>query len=369
VKQHRPWFLYAMIIVVAWGVWGAWSDYPSKPDPEFPQNPVFPMTLVYVVWAFTLIPPAVFALWLIGWKLEYNLKSILFGCAAGFLGAGGQLILFPTLDLAPAYLVFPFIALSPVVTIVLALILSKERATMKGWTGIALAVVAGVLLGVPADYGQDTSKSDDAAAAKTSESKPSDSAAAKADNASPADAKKATSGDSQVPSTSEKTSWRYLWVVLALLILLAWGLQGFVISHANRSMKAESIFFYMMLTGLLLIPVALKMTDFTNYRTAINWGFKGPPLTAMIQILNSVGALLLVYTFRYGKAIIVSPLTNAGAPVVTVFIGLVMLRMAHKLVWTPGTIINCIGIGIAVVATVLMAIEGEKAATEPMAGS
>jgi hypothetical protein len=125
-------------------------------------------------------------------------------------------------------------------------------------------------------------------------------------------------------------------------------------------MKAESIFFYMMLTGLLLIPVALAMTDFTNYRTAINWGFKGPYLSAMIQLLNSVGALLLVYTFRYGKAIIVSPLTNAGAPVVTVIVALAMAKFADKLVWAPGSTINSIGIVLAVVATVLMAIEGEK---------
>jgi drug/metabolite transporter (DMT)-like permease len=308
----------------------------------------------------TLIPPAIFALWLAGWKLEYDAKSIVLGCAAGLLGAGGQLILFPTLDLAPAYLVFPFIALSPVVTIVLALLVSKERATMKGWIGIALAVVAGVLLAVPQDYGQEAAKPDEAATAKASEAKPGDAAAAKTNDVSP-DKKEAAPGGSLPQQESAKAAPQFLWVVLALLILLAWGLQGFVISHANRSMKAESIFFYMMLTGILLIPVALWMTDFTNYRTAINWGFKGPPLTAMIQILNSVGALLLVYTFRYGKAIIVSPLTNAGAPVVTVIISLTMAALAQNLAWTTGARINIAGIVAAIVATVLMAIEGEKA--------
>jgi hypothetical protein len=154
-----------------------------------------------------------------------------------------------------------------------------------------------------------------------------------------------------------KTPSRFLWVVLAVLILLAWGLQGFIISHANKTMKAESIFFYMMLTGVLLIPIALALTDFSK---PINWGFKGPPLTAMIQILNSVGALLLVYTFRYGKAIIVSPLTNAGAPVVTVILSLAVAATAGGLIWTTGAKINVVGIVLAIVATVLMAIEGEK---------
>jgi drug/metabolite transporter (DMT)-like permease len=300
VKPNRLWLIYSMLIVVTWGVWGAYINIPAD------QKPPFPATLSYVVWALTMILPAVVALKIIGWKLEYDLKSVVFGCAAGFLGAGGQLILFPTLDLAPAYLVFPFIALSPVVTIILALVLSRERATIKGWIGIALAVVAGVLLSVQSPEGQ---------------------------------------------------AKGILWVVYSLLILLCWGVQGYVISHANRGMKAESIFFYMMLTGILLIPAALAMT---NFRTAINWGFKGPYLAAMIQILNAVGALLLVYAFRYGKAIIVSPLTNAGAPVVTVIISLLTAVLAKNLEWTTVTTVNTVGIVTAIVATVLMAIEGEK---------
>ena len=254
-----------------------------------------------------MIPPALVALWIVGWKVEYDAKSIFWGCVAGFLGAGGQLILFKTLRLAPAYLVFPFIALSPVVTIAMALILSKERATIKGWIGIVLAVVAGVLLAYAPPEG--------------------------------------------------KASGGLSWVLLASLVLLAWGIQGFAISHANKSMKAESIFFYMMLTSVLLIPVALAMTDFSE---PINWGFKGPYMAAIIQILNSVGALLLVYAFRYGKAIIVSPLTNAGGPVVTVAISLLTAYLYHELVWNSAKTVNSVGIAAAIVATVLMAIEGEK---------
>ena len=53
------------------------------------------------------------------------------------------------------------------------------------------------------------------------------------------------------------------------------------------------------------------MTDFSQ---PINYGRGGPWLAAATQILNAVGALTLVYAFRYGKAIVVSPLTNAGAP-------------------------------------------------------
>jgi drug/metabolite transporter (DMT)-like permease len=114
-------------------------------------------------------------------------------------------------------------------------------------------------------------------------------------------------------------------------------------------MKAESIFFYMMVTALMLIPFALFMTDFSQ---PINWTFKGPYLAALIQILNSIGALCLVYAFRYGKAIIVSPMTNAIAPVITVIISLLIYAVVPHAV-------TVVGIVAAVIAAFLMAIEEE----------
>jgi drug/metabolite transporter (DMT)-like permease len=291
MKQNRLWFLYTIITLLAWGLWGAVIDLTAKAG--------FPETLGYVVWALTMIPPALVALGIIGWELDCDKRSVLLGCAAGFLGAGGQLILFKTLRIAPAYLVFPFIALSPLVTIVMALIISRERATFKGWIGILLALAAGVLL-------------------------------------------------SYTPAEGNGNAG-LMWIFLALLVFLAWGIQGFVISHANKTMKAESIFFFMMLTGILLIPIALGMTDFDK---PINWGFKGPYLAALIQVLNAVGALLLVYAFRYGKAIIVSPLINAGAPVITIILSLCVYRRVPNA-------INAAGMIVAVLATVLMALEEE----------
>jgi drug/metabolite transporter (DMT)-like permease len=252
------------------------------------------------VWALTMILPALVALHIAGWKLDHDLRSILLGCTVGFLGAGGQLILFKTLRFAPAYLVFPLIALSPVVTILLALVLSRERATIRGWSGILLALVAGVLL-------------------------------------------------AYTPPGSDKSA-SAIWFFSAMLVFLAWGIQGFVISHANKTMRSESIFFYMMLTGCLLIPIALGMTNFDE---PINWGFQGPYLAAIIQILNAVGALLLVYSFRYGKAIIVAPMINAGAPVITIILSLLIYQ-------TFPNLINAAGMIAAVAATLLMALEEAK---------
>jgi drug/metabolite transporter (DMT)-like permease len=288
----RPWLIYAIITTTFWGVWGALIEIPEKAG--------FPATLGYSVWALTMIPPALIVLGLVKWKLEYDGRSILLGSIIGFLGAGGQLILFQALRSGPAYLVFPFISLSPVITIVLSYFFLKERASIRGWIGIGLA-----LLAIPLLSYQD----------------PGDTVAR-----------------------------GYIWIILSLLVFLAWGLQAYVMKFANQTMKAESIFFYMMITGLLLIPFAIWMTDFNQ---EINWGFTGPWLTAMIQILNAIGALCLVFAFRYGKAMIVSPLTNAIAPVITIVISLVIyMVIPHPLIIT--------GMIMALISIFLMAIEDEE---------
>lgn len=291
--KSRLWLVFALITTSFWGLWGAIIELPEKAG--------FPATLGYTVWALTMILPALVALKIINWKLEYDSRSIFLGAVIGLLGAGGQLILFQALRMGPAYLVFPFISLSPVITILLSYWFLKERASRRGWFGIVLALLAIPLL---------------------SYQPPRNTAAA-----------------------------GYLWIILSLLVFLAWGIQAYVMKFANRTMKAESIFFYMMLTGLMLIPFALLMTDFTQ---PINWGFKGPYLAAMIQILNSIGALCLVYAFRYGKAIIVSPLTNAGAPVLTIIISLIIYQVIPHDITISGMV-------VAVIAAFLMAIEPEKA--------
>lgn len=294
--KNRLWLIYSLVTTAFWGVWGALIEIPEKAG--------FPATLSYAVWALTMIPPAVVALKVVGWKLERDRRSVVLGLLIGLLGAGGQVVLFQALRTGPAYLIFPVISLSPVVTILMSWLLLKERASRRGWAGIFAALAAIPLL----SYSGNRQEADGA-----------------------------------------------LWFVLALLVFFAWGVQAWAMKFANETMKAESIFFYMTASGLLVVPAALLMTDFGQ---AVNWGPRGPYLAAVIQSLNSVGALCLVYAFRYGKAIIVSPLTNAVAPVITIIISLAIYgAVPHPLV-TAGMV-------LAVLSTLLLALEGEAAGEAP----
>jgi uncharacterized membrane protein len=230
----------------------------------------------------------------------------MYGMIIGLLGAGGQMVLFYALRLGPPYLIFPLISLSPVVTIALSYLALRERTNIVGVIGIGLALLAMPMFDFsPQGLGESKGAG---------------------------------------------------WFVLALIVMGSWGVQAFFMKLANHSMRAESIFFYMMATGLLLTPIAWVMTDFGQ---PINWGIDGPYLAAGIQVLNAIGALTLVYAFRYGQAIVVSPLTNAGAPLTTAVISLIAVGTL------PGHL-KLIGLVLAGVAAVLLAIAPEETAAVDM---
>ena len=270
----KPWLAFALITTISWGLWGALIEIPEKAG--------FPATMGYIVWAITMIIPALFALKRINWKLDRDKTSVRYGLLIGLSGSAGQLILFQALRTGPAYLVFPIVSLSPIITILLSIVVLKEKASLKSWIGIIIALIAIPLL-------------------------------------------------SYQPAGNSR-QFGVLWIFLALAVFLAWGIQAYFMKVANNYMKAESIFFYMMVSGLALIPVAFVMTDFNQL---INWGIKGPYMAAGIQLLNSIGALFIVYAFRYGRAIIVSPLTNAGAPVITIVLSLLLYGVfPHSIILT-----------------------------------
>lgn len=287
------WLLHALITMLLWGVWGAFAGLPGEHG--------VPETLNYVVWSLTMIPPALLVLRWSDQALKRDGRSVALGLAIGILGAGGQLLLFHAVRSGPPYLIFPIISLSPALTIALSFTLLKERTGKLGLVGIGLALLSLPLF----DYRAD----------------------------------------------GETTGYG-LWFVLALAILVAWGVQAYFIKLANATMDAASIFFYMTLSGLLFVPVALAMTDFSQ---PINYGIDGPGLAAAIQVLNAIGALTLVFAFRYGKAIIVSPLVNAGAPLLTAIISLALVGIM------PGPI-KLAGVALALLAALLLALQPEEAA-------
>ncbi|MCC7084620.1 MAG: DMT family transporter [Pirellulales bacterium] len=298
------WIWYALITTLAWGVWGALIDLPGLPG-----------TFNYVVWSLTMIPCALVALSQRGWRLELSLRAVVQGCLVGFLGAGGQLVLFEALTHVPPYIVFPIVSLYPVLTVLLSTTLLGERGSKRQWIGVAIAVPAiGLLSYIPPDPSQQGDASPPPAAS-------SKLAAAGIEPLAPPGIP-----DAQPAAREPAAKIKYQWLTLAVIVFAAWGLQAYFMKTATQAMSPEGLFVYMAATGLLLAPVAIAMT---TLQEPIEWnplgGLRSVWAVAAIQVLNAIGALTLVHAMKTGKAMVVAPLTSL-APVITVLLSLAINR-------------------------------------------
>lgn len=286
----RSWITYAGLLVLFWGVWGAFSGLPTA-------NYGYPDEMVYVIWAFMMLIPAFFALR--GKTFDRRPVAAGYGLLIGLTGAGGQLLLFKALTLGPAYLIFPVIALSPAITVLMAVGLLRERLTRLAVVGVALALMAVVLFSI---------------------------------------------------SSGDGTEGQGSWLLLAIIVCVAWGVQAFFMRKAATvGVNDGTTFGWMTISGLLLVPVAVVMMG--GLPSGAPW--QAPTLAAGTQLLNAVGALFLVMALSRGKASIVAPTTNALAPVLTIVLSLVVYQ-------TLPSVTAALGIVFALVGSTLMVYSDEK---------
>src|SRR5918994_1657478 len=142
--SSRSWMPYAALLVVFWGVWGAFSSLPAD---EYG----YPDEMIYILWSITMLIPAYFIL---RSERTFDRRPIaaFYGLLIGLTGAGGQLVLFKALTIGPAYLIFPIIALSPGITVLMATFLLREQLLGLTKIGIVLALLITVAWGVQAYY-------------------------------------------------------------------------------------------------------------------------------------------------------------------------------------------------------------------------
>jgi drug/metabolite transporter (DMT)-like permease len=291
----RSWIFYAALLILFWGVWGAFSALPAT-------KYGYPDEMIYSIWALTMIIPAVFALR--GQRFDRRPRATVYGLLIGLTGAGGQLLLFQALTMGPAYLIFPIVSLSPAITVVMAMILLRERISKLAVVGLVAALAAIVLFSVTS----------------------------------------ASSDGSSGP-----------WLPLAILICVAWGVQAyFMRKTATIGVNEATTFGWMAISGLILIPFAL----FSLGGIPTDFPWQAPALTAGTQLLNAVGALFLVMAFSRGKATIVAPTTNALAPALTIVVSLI----AYQTLPTP---YGAIGIVLALVGSTLMVYADERRGEAP----
>ena len=94
--------------------------------------------MVYILWFLTMLIPAFFTL---RSERTFDRRPIaaFYGLLIGLTGAGRQLVLFKALTIGPAYLIFPIVALSPGITVLMATLLLRELLLGLTKVGIVLA--------------------------------------------------------------------------------------------------------------------------------------------------------------------------------------------------------------------------------------
>jgi drug/metabolite transporter (DMT)-like permease len=292
--RQRSWLVYAGLLVLFWGTWGAFSSLPTS-------RYGYPDEMVYILWSFTMLIPAFFAMR--GRKLDRRPVATVYGLLVGLTGAGGQLILFKALAIGPAYLIFPLISISPAITVLMAIVILRERVRGLAAVGVVAALSSVVLFSV--------------------------------------------SGGGADVSTGP-------WLLLALVVTTAWGVQAYFMKKAaNVGVNDATTFAWMTVSGLLLAPVALVMMG--GLPDAAPW--QAPVLTLGTQLLNAVGALFLVMALSRGKATIVAPTTNALAPVLTIVLSLAVYQ-------TLPSVFSFVGMVLALGGSTLMVYADESSGAD-----
>jgi len=132
------WLIYSLLTILLWGAWGVQSKLMVDRTSAYTNQ---------VVFTFGLALPAGLALVS---KRRFQARNaargLVYAAATGLLGGLGNVAFYMALESGQASVVAPLTALFPLVTVLLALVVLKERLNRGQLAGLALALAAIYLL-------------------------------------------------------------------------------------------------------------------------------------------------------------------------------------------------------------------------------
>lgn len=288
------WLSYSLVTIVLFGVWGFVSTEVT--------THVAPLT-VQVLSTIGLLPVA-FVLF-----LSTNLKKgssfgrgIILATLTGVLGGSGNIAMYKALQLGgEGSAVIPLTGMYPLVTVILARFLLKEKLNRIQSLGIVLALGA-IYLFSPRE------------------------------------------------SLGAAANWRSMfatWMLYSLIALILFGLSCITMKFATRHISDElSTIFYTL--GYILIAIVIIAAGSAEWHLSVkDWG-----LGILVGLLMAAATLTLFVAFRWGKASVVTPLT-ALYPLVTVLLAGFVLKEHFDL-------IKITAIVLALMAGLALSVEGKS---------
>jgi transporter family protein len=134
MRVAGTWFSYTLLTILFWSIWAILSKVAAAEIPAMRLQLLFTLgnTLVLVVLLLKL-----------RFRVERNRLGVLYGLLSGVFAGAGNIALYEAFRRGgPLSVVVPLSALYPLVTVVLAVGILKERLNWRQRTGIGLAVLA-----------------------------------------------------------------------------------------------------------------------------------------------------------------------------------------------------------------------------------
>ena len=300
--RSRAWLFFSVLAIALWGVFGVVSKGAS--------NVVTSAVDLQVISTFGVVPIALLLVASPNFSRRTGsvAKGITYGVATGVCGSVGNLAVFGSMALGgDASTVYPLSGVYPLVTVVLAVLILRERLNRIQLLGMALALGALFLFNAPQEAGTATA-----------------------------------------PTTGAAAWWKTLvapWMALALAALVLYGVAGVTQKLATNNVSTElsTVCF-----ALAFIPVALVAMGFQAASgAAVNWRLpaKAWVLAVLTGALISTGTLILFAAYRTGKASVVTALT-ALYPALTAVLAVPLFHESMS-VRKVAAIVLALGAGVA----------------------
>jgi uncharacterized membrane protein len=137
---HLPvWLWYALLCIFWWGLWGFLSKIGSEAASPLQMQ---------ILFTLGMLPVAVGMLWQMRWKLDRNRGGVTYGILSGIATGVGTLGYYAALREQNASVVTPVTGLFPVLTVVLAFVVLRERLNKVQVGGVLLALASIVVLSI-----------------------------------------------------------------------------------------------------------------------------------------------------------------------------------------------------------------------------
>lgn len=293
------WFFWTLLTLVSWGIWAVLFRRIEGQLSEAQCQIISTLGVLPVLAA-------------LAWSKDGEVtNSSFFGITlafgAGILSCLGNIACYQALHHAKASTVVPMTAMSPVITILLAIPILRERVHPIQWLGIALSLVAILLFNV---------QSENAAA-----------------------------GD-----------WISPWLLLALAAVVFWGVTGLLQKVSTNYVSARKSALWFLAAFIPFAVVLLVRNPLPRDLSTATWLFA---IALGFTLALGNWTILLAFASE-GKASIITPLAGLY-PVVSIPLAIVWLgeRVIAR---------EALGIALALTAVVLLSFQSQAvSATEPAA--